>query len=108
MESSHTATTTQSPGSTLRRLPPPSPMLLESSSPVDAIGPTTVAVPTPETPLPSLALLGGDLQFIRGVQDGLPPTTENLLSFVPEEGLLSADIEMQCWGLVMTRLVADT
>lgn len=81
-----TASTTQSPHGTPRRPPPSaSPIRLETPSPT---------MPPPTAAAHPLVLLGGDSKFSKGIQVGLTPTEENLLSLVPEDELLLAAIEM--------------
>jgi len=92
-----TVFTTRSPHGTLRRPSPPFPIRLETPSLVEP----TVATTAP------LTLLGRNISFYRGVQVGLTPTNENLLSSVLEEELLSVGIEMQSRGLMLTRLAFD-
>jgi len=54
-----------------------------------------------------LTLLGGNVKFSKGVQVGLTPNKENLLSFVPGEELLLVAFKMHFPGLVLMRLVAN-
>ena len=60
-----------------------------------------------EASMSPLSVLGGDLQFARGLNVALPELTNEVIQSLPPTDLLKGNIEMMCRAFVLVQLGSD-